>query len=412
MRARADRGTKITIPVSATRDGSAVSFIRFVNADEPTKADKQNTTVSEIKGVDLALNLSLTDVAEVELVFDEKAGDILKGRGKGDLQIYLNRAGEMRMYGNYFVQSGEYLFTLFNLVNKPFVVEQGGSIQWRGDPFNATIDIAAKYKDLNTAIANLIPEYLSFASPDTRNRASQPTNVDLTMYLKGELFKPLISFDLNFPRLQGDLRNYAENKLRTLRQDQNELNKQVFGLIVLGQFIPSDFSLSGESGSDLTINTVSELLANQLSILVTDFFLQVFDESNVISNVDFDIAYNRYKNEVDFSQDNFFIYGEEIGIRQKASLFDERFTLIIGGNRTSAATRNSSRTALGGDIVVEAVLNKERTLKLRAYSIFEPSVVGGNDTKVGTGLSYRKEFDSFKELFQSLFKRDTSKRQE
>ncbi len=409
VRARADRGTKITIPVSATRDGSKVSFIRFVDANGAVKQEEEKKVISETKGVDLALNLSLTDLAEVELIFDEQAGDILRGRGNGDLQIYLNRAGEMSMYGNYTVQSGEYLFTLFNLVNKPFVVEQGGKIQWRGDPLNATIDIAAKYKDLNTAIANLIPEYLSFVSPDTRNRASQQTSVDLTMYLKGELFKPLISFDLNFPRLQGDLRTYADNKLRTLRLDQNELNKQVFGLIVLGQFIPSDFSLSGQSGGDITINTVSELLANQLSILVTDFFLQVFDDSNVISNVDFDIAYSRYKNEVDFTQDNFFIYGEAIGVRQKTSLFDERFTLIIGGNRTSAATATSSRTALGGDIVVEAFLNKERTLKLRAYSIFEPSIIGGNDTKVGTGLSYRKEFNSFRELFQSLFKRDTSK---
>ncbi len=409
VRARADRGTKITIPVSASRDGSNINFITFLDANGAVEKKEENKVVAQTKGVDLSLHLSLTDVAEVELVFDEQAGDILRGRGNGDLQIYLNRAGEMSMYGNYIVQSGEYLFTLFNLVNKPFVVEQGGKIQWRGDPLNATIDIAAKYKDLNTAIANLIPEYLSFVSPDTRNRASQQTSVDLTMYLKGELFEPLISFDLNFPRLQGDLRTYADNKLRTLRQDQNELNKQVFGLIVLGQFIPSDFSLSGQSGGDITINTVSELLANQLSILVTDFFLQVFDDSNLISNVDFDIAYSRYKNEVDFTQDNFFIYGEAIGIRQKASLFDERFTLIIGGNRTSAATATSNRTALGGDIVVEAFLNKERTLKLRAYSIFEPSIIGGNDTKVGTGLSYRKEFNSFKELFQSLLKRDTSK---
>lgn len=404
VRSTAGKGTNITIPVANTAGDTEVSFIRFSNEEKEQK-DSTTQVTSELTGVNLVLNLTLTDEAEVELIFDEQAGDILRGRGNGDLQINLNRLGEMSMYGNYFVQGGEYLFTLFNLVNKPFIVEQGGKIQWQGDPFNATIDIAAEYKDLNTSIANLIPEYLGFASADARNRASQPTSVDLTMYLKGELFEPSISFDLGFPRLETDLKTYVDNKLRTLRQDQNELNRQVFGLIVLGQFIPSEFSLSGQSGSDITINTVSELVANQLSILVTDFFDEVFDDSNIISSIDFDIAYNRYKNDVDFTQENFFIYGEEIGIRQKASLFNDRVTLIIGGNRTSAATSDANRTALGGDIVVEGFLNEERTLKLRAYSIFEPSIVEGNDTKVGAGLSYRKKYSSFKELFQSIFNR-------
>ncbi len=408
IRATTIKGTNITIPVSNTANDTEVNFIRFLNEEQEQKDSVEQAT-PDVKGVNLVMNLTMTDEAAVELLFDEQAGDILRGQGNGDLQINLNRLGEMSMYGNYYIQSGEYLFTLFNLVNKPFIVEQGGKIQWRGDPFNATINIAAQYKDLNTAVANLIPEYLEFASSDSRNRASQPTSVDLTMYLEGELFEPSISFGLGFPRLQGDLKTYVDNKLRTLEQDQNELNKQVFGLIVLGQFIPSDFSLSGQNGSDITINTVSELLANQLSIIVTDFFDEVFDDSNVISSIDFDIAYNRYKNEVDFTQENFFIYGEEIGIRQKTSLFDDKVTLIIGGNRTSAATSSTNRTALGGDIVVEAYLNKERTLRLRAYSIFEPSIVEGNDTKVGTGLSYRKEFGSFKELFQSIFKRKNAK---
>ncbi|NJL77598.1 MAG: hypothetical protein HC892_23755 [Saprospiraceae bacterium] len=95
------------------------------------------------------------------------------------------------------------------------------------------------------------------------------------MKLQGELFNPSITFDLDFPRLQGDIKTYVDNKMLNVKQDQNELNKQVFGLIVLGQFIPSEFTLSGQSGSDIAISTVSELVANQLSILVTDFFFRV-----------------------------------------------------------------------------------------------------------------------------------------
>ena len=402
VKATAGVGTKIIIPVSTSQEADQVKFIQFPNE---VKRDTFGQYLSEIRGVDLDLNLTLTDVAQVDLVFDERSGDILSGRGRGDIQIYLDRTGEMSMYGNYFIEQGEYLFTLFNLVNKPFIVQRGGTLRWQGDPFNATIDINAKYKDLSTSVAKLIPEFLSYAPTDVQNRAGQPTDIDLTMKLQGELFNPSITFDLDFPRLQGDLKTYVDNKMINLEQDQNELNKQVFGLIVLGQFIPSEFTLSGQSGSDIAISTVSELIANQLSILVTDFFVELFEDVDVISSIDFDLAYNRFDNNLDVTQSDFYIYGEEFELRQKASLWNDKVVLIVGGNVTNTATQSDSKTFFGNDIVVEGVLNKDRTLKLRVYQIRQPSVIEGADVKYGIGLSYRKEFSSFKAFFNGIFKK-------
>jgi len=45
----------------------------------------------------------------------------------------MTRQGDISMYGHYEIEQGEYLFTLFNLVNKPFAVKQGGTIDWLGD---------------------------------------------------------------------------------------------------------------------------------------------------------------------------------------------------------------------------------------------------------------------------------------
>ena len=81
--------------------------------------------------------------------------------------------------------------------------------------------------------------------------------------------KPIINFDIEFPSLRGEIKNYADNKLRVLKQDQNELNRQVFGLIVVGQFLPTDFALQG---SEIIYNTVSEFVSNQLSLLLTELF--------------------------------------------------------------------------------------------------------------------------------------------
>ncbi|MEM6697403.1 MAG: translocation/assembly module TamB domain-containing protein, partial [Bacteroidota bacterium] len=415
VNATSDKGTKITIPVTSDRDAPEISFIKFKNKEE----EQDSTLVrnlEEVDGVDLDLYLTLTDVAEVELVFDERAGDILRGQGNGDLQIYLDRTGDMAMYGNYNIEQGEYLFTLLNLVNKPFIVRKGGTIAWRGDPYNAQIDLKAEYKDLNTSLTNLIPEYLVYASQDVKDRASQPANVDLAMSLKGELYQPSIGFELSFPQLQGELRNYVDNKLRTLKQDENELNKQVFGLIVLGQFIPSDFALSGQSGGDFGINTVSEFIANQLSILVTDIVGEVVDDVKFISDIDVDLDYNRYGNQVNFADNNFYLNGQEYYIRQKTSLFDDKVTVTVGQNVTNAVGSQNAQTFFGNDVIVDVVLNKERTLKLKVYYIRQPGLALdqtlGVDQQSGVGLSYEKEFNSFKDMFQSIFKRDSTSQKE
>ncbi|MEM9887680.1 MAG: translocation/assembly module TamB domain-containing protein [Bacteroidota bacterium] len=414
VNATADEGTKITIPVTSNRDAPEISFIKFKDKNENIQ-DTIKINPEEVEGVDLDLFLTLTEVAEVELVFDERAGDILKGQGRGDLQIYLDRTGEMAMYGNYNVERGDYLFTLLNFVNKPFVVRRGGTIAWRGDPFNAQIDIDAEYKDLSTPVANLIPEYLIYANEDTKQRAARSTNVDLVMHLKGELYQPSINFELAFPNLQGDLRNYTDNKLRTLRQDQNELNKQVFGLIVLGQFLPSDFTLTGQSSGDFGINTVSEFIANQLSIIVTDILGDAIDDFKYISSFDLDLDYNRYDNQtnIDFGGDNFYLNGQEYYIRNKAGLFNEKVTFTFGGNLTNAsAAQGSTQTTLGLDFILEVAVNEKRDLKLRVFYVREPGFVGGLDQQSGIGLSYEKEYDSFKDIFGSIFKKDEEKKNE
>jgi len=58
--------------------------------------------------------------------------------------------------------------------------------------------------------------------------------------------------------------------------------------------------------------------------------------------------------------------------------------------------------------VIEYVLNKDRSIKLRVYQRLQPDIGGGRRFQVGTGLSFRKEFDSFGEFWRSL-RGDTKK---
>lgn len=402
VKATTGAGTRIVIPVSYEQEATEVRFIRF---NDPNRDEEDRQSIStEIRGLKLDMEITATEEAEMLIIFDEKAGDIIQGRGRGNIQLYISRTGDMTMYGDYEIEQGEYLFTLLNLVNKPFTVQRGGTIRWTGDPLNAQLNLIAEYKGLSTSVSNFIQEYLSLANAETQSAASQPTDVELTMRLQGELTQPIINFNLAFPEVQGSLKTYTDSKLRTLIQDQNELNRQVFGLIVVGQFLPSNFTLQG---SELTINTVSELVANQLSILFTEFFSELVTDVNFISGIDFDISYNRYENQINLNSgaDNQFYYGNEFQLRLKNYLFNDKLSISLGGNVASGTTSGNvgdNSTFFGNDFVLEYVLTKDRSLKWRVYQKLEPSLAGGRRLQIGTGVSYRKEFDSFQEFISKI----------
>ncbi len=407
INARTGTGTTVVIPVTGASNAGEVKFIEYIEEKKPSdsEADRRRT---ELRGVSVIMNIDMTEAALAKLVFDEKAGDIMEGRGNGNITFSVNRLGEIAMYGTYEIVKGEYLFTLLNLVNKPFVVKEGGTIRWDRDPYNAIIDIEAEYTGLNTSLTNFISEYLNPATPgELEAEARKSQSVLLKMFLNGPLKQPDINFDISFPGLQGQLENVADSKLRIIRQDQGELNRQVFGLLVVGGFLPSGNSsgLAGR-GDLIPINTISELLSNQLSIHLTQLLSEVFTDVGFISGVDFNINYNVYDNEVGLSGAEFpRTTGSALQLRQSLDLFNDRLTVQVGGNIDwgSNLVSNTNSAFLAGDVVIEYAVTRDRRFKVRAYQLTDATILGRRN-KRGLGISWRREFDDLSEFFRNLKK--------
>ncbi len=402
INASVNDSARLVIPLSSARNASQLNFINFVNKRQ--EREEKNEPVrsgTDITGLRLEINLTIQDEAQVELVFNEQTGEVIRGSGRGNIRILMPRGGTFQMFGDYNIQDGDYLFSLYNVVNKNFRVRPGGSIQWTGDPIAAQINIEAAYTGLNTSIANFIQEYLVNASSEVKSDASKATDVVLLLHLQGDLRKPIINFDIEFPSLRGEIKNYADNKLRVLKQDQNELNRQVFGLIVVGQFLPTDFALQG---SEIIYNTVSEFVSNQLSLLLTELFSDLISDGRVLSGIDLDVAYNQYQS-VDLGEGQAFQRGDEFQVQLRQNFFNDRLSVLVGGNLdigTNVRTAAAAGTFFGNDVVIEYVLNKDRSLKLRLYQRLQPDIAGGRRLQVGSGISFRKEFDSFGEFWRSL----------
>ena len=409
QRARTLDGTKIIIPMTETAEAKNSLDIRFKKksiAAETT--DKQRA--NEIAGLSLIIELTITREAEMQIIFNEQAGDIIKGKGVGNIRMELSSYGEFSMVGDYNIIEGNYLFTLYNFINKDFLVRDGGSIRWEGNPYEAKINLTAEYKDLRAAPATFIQEYLSDANGDLLREAGNATPVQLQLFLQGDLLKPDISFAVDFPDLRGQLKNFTDNKLRLLRQDQNELNRQVFGLIVVGQFIPSDLSFRG---AQVVTNTLSEFLSNQLSLLINSFVTELWGEEN--AGINLDIAYNQYTSllQADGQQGLSQIGRNGLEVNIQKNFLNDRLSVQLGGNVDFASGLNnvapSNNGAIwGNDFALEYAINDARTLKLRIYQRRVPDIGGGRRIEVGSGLAWRREYSSFREFWDG-FKRDAQK---
>ncbi|SER13677.1 translocation/assembly module TamB domain-containing protein [Neolewinella agarilytica] len=402
--AKVGRDSKLSIPVSYGSEAGPIDNVRFVNRSIYTEETKQEKSTTPT-GVSLKMDLVVTDEAIGEIIFDEEVGDILRGQGNGNLQLNIPRDGDMEMFGTYNITGGDYLFTFQKIINKEFSVRPGGTVRWTGDPFEATLDVSADYENLETPILPFIQEYLVTAPQELTDFAANATEIDLTLELDGLLSKPNINFDIGFPNLTGQLESYANNKRRLLLLDQNELNRQVFGLIVAGQFLPSDLSFGI---SDAAINTLSEWLSNYLSLLLNDLVRNAFGEDAFISSIEFDLAYNSYRNSSLSTNNDGRSSALEFSFRRD---FNNRLSIqgdvnVLNNNQLTSL--GNSGTFIGNNLALEYVLNDARTLKVRLYQRLEPDIASGRRIQGGVGLSWRREFDTLKEFFRS-FKKDSER---
>lgn len=400
-------GTKLYIPLSTASEVKQASFIRFEKGDEVAVDNtKPRRKPGGATGLNFNLNVTVTDDAEVQLIFDEQTGDIIKGKGSGDLTISINREGEFNMYGGYTIKTGEYLFTLLNIVNKPFKVAEGGTINWYGDPYGAQIRLDANYAT-STPIYNLLSTELEVSqNEDLIREARKTTQVLVTLHLTGDLFKPTITFDMAFPNLDTRLRTLADSKLRLMKQDQNELMRQVFGLLVVGTFLPANSSL-GQSSDYVTtaFNTVSQVLTNQLSNYLTGLASEWF--GSTISSIDLDIMYTEYRNDVLSAGSVNTEVGREFQVRLSSGFVDDRILVNVGSQFGSSRTPGTSiqEGFLGEDVSVEIVLTENKQWRIKVYQRTEPDITGGQwRNRIGFGISFRKEYDSFFDMIDGFTK--------
>lgn len=378
-----NEGTRINLPVGDRGGNQKTRFITFVNAQNDmsgTQAE-ENPFQQNLSGLTMNFDLEVTPQARTRLIFDPDLRDIIEASGRGNLNMEVDNSGDFRIYGNYTIEEGDYMFSLKNVINKQFEIEQGSQILWNGEPQDADIDITAVY-NLRTSLNNLFMD-------TTRFNYNKRIPVECRIHLTEKLSNPTIDFDINLPTADESTKAMLQSAINT----EEELNKQFLSLLVLNTFIPSQQYIAGQNepldmGATGMAFTTSELLSNQLSHWLSQ-----------ISN-NWDIGVN-YQPGDEISKD-------QMEVALSTQLLNNR--LIINGN-VGTTGKYQEASELVGDFRVDWKLTPNGKLRLKFFNRNSDRLIYEETRYIqGAGLFYREEFNSFGELLNNIARDLSSKK--
>lgn len=384
IRAKTDAGTKIYIPMVTSAVATENTFIKFKQKPDPQKElflkrkDRTSETTSKTR-ITLKLQLEATPDAEVQLIVDQTGGDMVRASGNGNLRIEYDNFETMKLYGNFEVEKGEYVFTLQQVVRKNFGIRRGGSIRWSGNPYMAIINLDAFYTIPSVSLLDILDE----TQLETVARTSVPVNCLLN--LTGDLMQPNIKFDIEVPSDQE-----TQRRIKNIVNTEEMMNREMLALLVMNRFYKPDYLQNSRSGLGLDM---ASILTTTVSGQLNNWLAQLSNKVNVGVNA-------RLGNGQNFS---------EGGEYEVALMYQPNNRLVISSN---VGYRNDLLNTTGtnfiGDVDAEYKLTKSGKLRAKAYShsadnyYFNTS--GNAKTTQGVGFIYREDFNSFRDLMKNYFK--------
>ncbi len=386
---KTDKNTKFFIPLESSEEVSKYDFIKFkyidttINQRFLTSTEETQKEEKAEDAISVNMNLNITPEAEVQIIFDSKIGDIIKSRGSADMNINMDKSGDLTIYGDYIIEEGDYLFTLQDVFQKHLTIAKGSNLSWAGNPEEAVVDIDAIYRVRRASVYDLTfnPEHQELVVP-----------VETHLLMTGGLESPRISFNLDLPTGVEDIQEQLNNL------PQEDMNKQVLSLLVMNRFLPlPGAQTANKNEEDFGMESnASELLSNQVS--------------NWLSQISssFDIGFNYTPSDE--------VESQEYEVAVSTQLLNNRVTIQsnvgVGGEQVSSTSETENTSNIAGDFQVDVKLNRSGKLRLKAYARSNDELYTEAETKQGLGVFYKEEFNTFGELWRRIFGGDKETKQD
>ncbi|WP_343302798.1 translocation/assembly module TamB domain-containing protein [Chitinophaga niabensis] len=394
--ARPLRGTHFYLPISDSKDIGKRDYIRFKQYGTIKEEPKKKSDIKLNVKMDIAANPD----AEIDVILDATTNDVISANGTGNLTINVNLDGDFTMYGNYIINKGIYNFSFERFANWKFDIDKNSTITWNGDPSEAKLNITAKYSLPKVSLYNLSTEaQFGTSSSGEKDKLNRPERVDILLFLRGSLLQPNVNYEITLPDV-GSLayESAIASRLKEINQDQNQALYQIYFLLAAGQFQPPD-----GGGANIAItgkNSVGQALSAQATAILNNFSSTFLKNAGIGFNVNY-TAYN-FNTNVSNTFDRNLV---SAGITK--NFYNNRIQLYVGGDYDwGRVSTNASSQNIAGDFRIEYLLTADGRVRINAFSKTDYDAYNFyNRTRSGLGLSYVREYNVLKELFQGRTQR-------
>jgi translocation and assembly module TamB len=271
-------------------------------------------------------------------------------------------------------------------MKREFSVQEGSTLQWTGDILGAQADLTAVY-EIETSPLELMQNQVTDNAQMNIYKQKLPFLVNL--HMEGELLSPEISFTLD---MEDEAKGYASGsvygKIQAINQEESQVNKQVFSLLILQRFIAENpFASSSGSTEGKVRSSVSKILSDQLEKL-----------TDQIEGIDIDVGLKSYE---DYST------GEQQGrtdlnLGVSKQFLDDRITVKVAGNvNLEGGEQQRNLTDIAGDVSLEYKLTEDGRFRLVTFrkEVYE-ELLQGEVIETGAGFIIVKDYDKFREIFR------------
>lgn len=389
-----DTDVTYVLPSSYASIEEREGVVAFVNRKNPdailTQKEEQTATIS---GFNVNSTLKIDKQAAVTVLINKETGDNFKVSGDGDFNFSMDPNGRLSLTGVYEISSGHYELNLYNIVDRKFSLAPGSRVSWAGDPLDAKLDVSAIYT-LNTSASSLMASQISGKDTSEKNKYKQVLPFNVYLNIDGELLKPKISFNLDMPEEeQGAIGGQVYGRVQQVNQQEDELNRQVFSLLVLSRFYP-DAGSDGSSGGFATIarNNLNDAVSGQLN----SFSDKILSGSGV---------------ELDFGLNSFTDYQgttptdrTQLDVAAQKKLFNDRLTVRVGSEvDIQGSSQTGEKSPLIGNVSLEYKITEDGRYRIRGFRKNEfENVIDGQTIVSGIALIFTKEFNEFQQLWNSI----------
>ncbi len=338
----------------------------------------------------LSASVEIDSNLTINSVINPVTGDDFRGKASGTLQFDQLSNGQMTLAGRVELVRGVYNYSYQSVVKRSFEVTTGSSITWTGDPFTPELDLRALYQ-FKASPYPLVINQLSSASAEEAASFRRPQTFFLQTSLKGSAREPEVGFEFIYPDSErseslgssfgSQQAGLVQSALGNVNQDKNLLSRQVFGVLLLKNFIGETVGSINTEGSGATLQSgLTSFLTGQINALADQY----------LSFIDVDLTTTEGSAGSNSGQSD---GSTNYSLRLQKSFFEDRLTFKISGG-TTVGGESEAQTGLE-NASIEYALNRKGELKVTVFSEKGFELLNASSANLrnsGAGLILTREF--------------------